>query len=98
MARKGIDQADTPEGRAEALSGALVVRQNTAGEPIWFGAWRDSSRRRMLRRLGPAWLRPAKNPFSDDDEPQKNRGASWEATWIPARPKTPPAGSYTRDG
>lgn len=38
------------------LSGALVVRVGASGQPFYEAKWRDSERRQVKRRLGPAWV------------------------------------------
>lgn len=42
--------------RDELPTGALVVRTSATGSPQYEAKWRDSKRRQMKRRLGPAWL------------------------------------------
>jgi len=37
-------------------SGALVVRVGPTGTPYYEAKWRDSARRQVKRRLGPAWV------------------------------------------
>ena len=43
---------------AEHPTGALVVRQDSDGQPFYEAKWRRASRQ-VKRRVGPAWLDPA---------------------------------------
>ncbi len=36
-------------------SGALIVVERDGG-PVYYAKWRDSGRRQVKRRLGPAWV------------------------------------------
>jgi hypothetical protein len=37
------------------MRGALLIVERADG-PVYFGKWRDSTRRQVKRRLGPAWV------------------------------------------
>jgi hypothetical protein len=47
--------------RDDLPTGALVVRTSATGSPQYEAKWRDSKRRQLKRRLGPAWLEPDEN-------------------------------------
>jgi integrase len=86
----------TPEERARQYANRtkihLVVRTGKDRQrPIWDAFWRDSERRQVMRRIGPAWLvrRAAlANPFTDsapgrttEHEPKVQE--SWRNVWEP---------------
>lgn len=84
--------------RAKAISGAITVRSTSDGLPAFYGLWRDSSRRRMMRKLGDAWIEslpPVRNPFVDDDErpdapePGSRGSESWRYAWRERKGRAP---------
>lgn len=91
------DQRTEAEKRAEKISTSLIVRRNTAREPVWSAVWRDSGKRSMMRTVGKAWLQerpPRKNPFVEDDDGREIKDESptqsrWRVDWEkrPGRPK-----------
>lgn len=60
---------------ATAPRGALIVTRRKSGDraPHWEACWRDSSGKRVKRRLGPAFLIERAEPLTDI--------SGWAATW-----------------
>lgn len=83
------DEGTDAKGRAEAISVALTVRSNTAGEPVWYAVWRDSGKHRVMRTVGPAWLVPVaqdNNVFVAKHEAReraKHVREGWRQAWQP---------------
>jgi integrase len=83
------DQSMQARKRAEAISVALTVKTNTAGDPVWWATWRDSTRRRMMRSIGRAHLQarpPRKNPFRPEEggrevEHESRTQERWRMNW-----------------
>ncbi len=53
--------------------GSLVVKTRDSG-PVFFAKWRDSQRRQVMRRLGPAWLVELDDP---EAHPRGQRVGDW---------------------
>jgi integrase len=87
--------------RADKLAVALIVRTNNSGEPRWLATWRDSTRKPVMKTVGPAHLRarpPRRNPFRPDDggrdtTHESRTAASWTLDWEKRRGRAP-AGVY----
>jgi integrase len=78
------DKPSPAEKRTEALKASLVVRTNTAGQPIWYASWRDARGKNVMRTVGPAWL-VRTNVFIAHHDAQhraKPASGSWRTKWV----------------
>jgi integrase len=81
----------TADRRANGISGVLVVKTTRTGAVRWWGSWRDSGGRTVLRTLGAAHLTPW--PYSENvfirKEEERTRAAqhreSWRRSWRRAK-------------
>lgn len=72
------------ERRSKGSSGSLVIVRRKDRTPCWEGTWYDSTRRKIKRRLGPAWV--IEKPIGTLEEPGDLRDG-WSARW--EEPRTP---------
>jgi integrase len=87
--------------RADKLSVALIVRPNTKREPVWSAVWRDSTKTRCMKTVGPAHLRarpPRKNPFKPEAggrevTHESKTAAGWTLNWE-RKPGRAPEGRF----